>query len=39
MPNVVTPLYMSPEVVEGHYDNKINVYSFGIPNQSRYQGL
>jgi serine/threonine protein kinase len=25
-----TPLYMAPEVDEGHYDGKVDVYSFGI---------
>jgi serine/threonine protein kinase len=25
-----TPLYMAPEVDEGHYDSKIDVYSFGL---------
>jgi serine/threonine protein kinase len=30
MMNAGTPLYMSPETADGHYDNKIDVYSFGI---------
>jgi serine/threonine protein kinase len=30
MTNIGTPLYMAPEVSEGHYDQKIDVYSFGI---------
>jgi serine/threonine protein kinase len=25
-----TPLYMAPEVPEGHYDSKVDVYSFGL---------
>jgi serine/threonine protein kinase len=25
-----TPLYMAPEVLEGHYDQKVDVYSFGL---------
>jgi serine/threonine protein kinase len=30
MSNVGTPLYMAPEVPDGHYDRKVDVYSFGI---------
>jgi serine/threonine protein kinase len=30
MSNVGTPLYMAPEIDDGHYDRKIDVYSFGI---------
>jgi serine/threonine protein kinase len=29
MTSVGTPLYMSPETDEGHYDCKLDVYSFG----------
>jgi serine/threonine protein kinase len=30
MASVGTPLYMAPEVGEGHYDCKVDVYSFGL---------
>jgi serine/threonine protein kinase len=30
MTSVGTPLYMSPETGEGHYDCKVDVYSFGL---------
>jgi serine/threonine protein kinase len=30
MTTVGTPLYMSPETGEGHYDCKVDVYSFGL---------
>jgi serine/threonine protein kinase len=30
MTSAGTPLYMAPEVGEGHYDMKVDVYSFGI---------
>jgi serine/threonine protein kinase len=30
MTNAGTPLYMAPEVDEGHYDCKVDVYSFGL---------
>jgi serine/threonine protein kinase len=25
-----TPLYMAPEIIGGHYDGKVDVYSFGL---------
>jgi serine/threonine protein kinase len=30
MTGVGTPLYMAPEVLDGHYDGKVDVYSFGL---------
>jgi serine/threonine protein kinase len=30
MTGVGSPLYMAPEVYSGHYDEKVDVYSFGI---------
>jgi serine/threonine protein kinase len=30
MTGVGTPLYMAPEVASGHYDQKVDVYSFGL---------
>jgi serine/threonine protein kinase len=30
MTNVGTPLYIAPEVDEGRYDSKVDVYSFGL---------
>jgi serine/threonine protein kinase len=30
MTSIGTPLYRAPEAADGHYDNKVDVYSFGI---------